>query len=192
MSDKLKQFIDENRQAFDTDVPQPKLWDAVEQKLNRNKKSSLFNFRRPMAWAASLTGLIILSAAIYSLVQKDSTGNDLAGPANDSKNEFVDVLDPIQAQQITQFQEVIELKQNELKQLEKEQPALYKEFISDINSLDSAYTMLKTKLPENPNREMLLEAMISNLQMQSDLLTRQLKIIKEIKQKSIAHEKQRI
>jgi len=50
--------------------------------------------------------------------------------------------------------------------------------------------MLKTKLPENPNREMLLEAMISNLQMQSDLLSRQLKIIKEIKQKSIAHEKQ--
>jgi hypothetical protein len=190
MSDKLKQFIDENRQAFDNDVPQPKLWDAVEQKLNSNKKSSLFNFRRPMAWAASLTGLIIISTAIYSLVQKDTS--DLAGPVTEPVNEIVDLLDPIQAQQITQFQEVIELKQNELKQLEKEQPALYKEFISDINSLDSAYTMLKTKLPENPNREMLLEAMISNLQMQSDLLSRQLRIIKEIKQKSIAHEKQRI
>lgn len=190
MSDKLKQFIDENREAFDADAPQPKLWDAMEQKLNSNKKSSLFNFRKPMAWAASFTGLIILAAAIYSLVQKDSTVNDLAGPATDPKIELVDVLDPIQAQQIAQFQEVIESKQSELKQLEKEQPELYKEFIGDINSLDSTYSMLKRKLPENPNREMLLEAMISNLQMQSDLLSRQLKIIREIKQKSIAHEKQ--
>ena len=141
-----------------------------------------------MAWAASLTGLIIISAAIYSLVQTDNKG--LAGPAIEPNSEIVDILDPIQAQQITQFHEVIELKQNELKQLEKDQPELYKEFIGDINSLDSAYIMLKTKLPENPNREMLLEAMISNLQLQSDLLSRQLKIIKEIKQKKYSHEKQ--
>lgn len=190
MSDKLKQFIDENRETFDTDVPQPKLWDALEQKLKGKKKASLFSFHRPIAWAASFTGLIIVSTAIYSLVKKDNSSSGFAGPTTEPKIEIVELLDPIQAQQITQFQEVIELKQSELKQLEKEQPALYKEFIGDINSLDSAYTMLKTKLPENPNREMLLEAMINNLQMQSDLLSRQLKIIKEIKQKSIAHEKQ--
>ncbi len=191
MSDKLKQFIDENRESFDADAPQPKLLDALEQKLNGEKKKSVFSFRRPMAWAASLTGVIIIAAAIYSLVQKDNGTIDRSSDAA-KNNEIVELLDPIQAQQITQFQEVIELKQSELKQLEKEQPELYKEFIGDINSLDSAYTMLKTKLPENPNREMLLEAMISNLQMQSDLLSRQLKIIQEIKQKSIAHEKQRI
>jgi len=187
MSDKLKQFIDDNYEAFDADAPQPKLWDALEQKLKGKKKAGLFSFHRPMAWAASFTGLIIIAAAVYSLVQKDSNGS---GQTTEPGTEIVDLLDPIQAQQITQFQEVIELKQSELKQLEKEQPELYKQFIGDINSLDSAYTMLKTKLPENPNREMLLEAMISNLQMQSDLLSRQLKIIKEIKQKSIAHEKQ--
>jgi hypothetical protein len=190
MSDKLKQFIDDNREGFDADTPQSKLWDAMEQKLNSNKKGSLFSFRKPMAWAASLTGLIIIAAAVYSLSKKDNNAANRTDAAKN--NEIVELLDPIQAQQITQFQEVIELKQSELKQLEKDQPELYKEFIADINSLDSSYTMLKTKLPENPNREMLLEAMISNLQMQSDLLSRQLKIIKEIKQKSIAHEKQRI
>jgi len=45
---------------------------------------------------------------------------------------------------------------------------------------------LKTSLENNPNTEMLLEAMIRNLQIQSELLARQLSIIKEIKQKSKA------
>jgi len=39
---------------------------------------------------------------------------------------------------------------------------------------------------------MLLEAMIQNLQLQSELLNRQLLIIKEIKQKSKNHEKNTI
>jgi hypothetical protein len=48
---------------------------------------------------------------------------------------------------------------------------------------------LKLKLPANPNRELLLEAMLQNLQLQSELLNRQLLIIKEIKQKNKQYEK---
>ena len=66
--------------------------------------------------------------------------------------------------------------------LEKDQPDLYREFISEITTLDSSYNALKKELPQNPNREQLLEAMIENLRLQTDLLNQQLLIIKKIKQ----------
>jgi phage shock protein A len=74
------------------------------------------------------------------------------------------------------------LKQNELRQIEKDQPELYRQFVSDITQLDSSYNSLKKELPANPNREQLLEAMIQNLQLQTELLNQQLRIIKQIKQ----------
>jgi hypothetical protein len=49
---------------------------------------------------------------------------------------------------------------------------------------------LKNQLPVNPNREQLLEGMIQNLRLQTELLNQQLNIIKLIKQsKSKTNEK---
>jgi hypothetical protein len=103
--------------------------------------------------------------------------------------ETTGITDPVYAKQIYHFREIIDLQQTELRQVEKEQPELYHQFAGDLHKLDSAYSVLKINLAENPNREMLLEAMIQNLQLQSDLLNQQLIIIKEIKQKSKNHEK---
>jgi hypothetical protein len=76
---------------------------------------------------------------------------------------------------------MIEVKQSELKKIQSDQPRLYQEFSSDIERLDSSYNILKTQLPKNPNREQLLEAMIKNLQLQTELLNQQLLIIQKIK-----------
>ena len=94
--------------------------------------------------------------------------------------------DAVYAKQIDQYQQIIDRQQAQLKKAQYEHPDLYRQFTDDINQLDSAYRKLKTSLENNPNTEMLLEAMIRNLQIQSELLTRQLSIIKEIKQKSKA------
>ena len=188
MKDKLQQFIDENREAFDATEPNQKVWKSLQQKISKGN-SFRSRFRVTLLWAASFAAIAVLSVTFFTLFQKNEKV-DTASPATTESAEIIDMLDPMQARQITQFHEIIELKQTELKLLEKEEPALYKEFVSDINSLDSAYSALKSQLPDNPNREMLLEAMIQNLQLQSDLLSRHLKIIKEIKQKYKGHEKQ--
>jgi hypothetical protein len=94
------------------------------------------------------------------------------------------------AQEVYYFTQIIELKHSELKKIEKEQPGLYRQFSGDINRLDSNYQVLKKELPNNPNQEMLLEAMIGNLKWQIDLLNQQLTIIQKIKQsKKTSHEK---
>jgi hypothetical protein len=93
-------------------------------------------------------------------------------------------LNPTYAKEVYHFTQLIELKQSELKQIEKEHPELYLQFVKDINRLDSSYQALKTELPKNANRELLLEAMIQNLKLQSELLNQQLSIIKQLNQKN--------
>ena len=88
------------------------------------------------------------------------------------------------------YTRLVEIKHNELKTLQKDEPLLYKQFSGDVNKLDSVYHALKTQLPKNSNREEVIEAMISNLQLQIGLLNKQLDIIKQIKYfKKSAYEK---
>jgi hypothetical protein len=88
------------------------------------------------------------------------------------------------------YAKIVELRQKELKKIEKEEPLLYRQFSGDVNKLDSVYRSLKKQLNVNPNREQLLEAMIQNLQLQIGLLNHQLEIIKQINHsKKSAYEK---
>ncbi|HEX3080679.1 MAG TPA: hypothetical protein VHQ04_09455 [Puia sp.] len=88
------------------------------------------------------------------------------------------------------YAKLIEIKHEELKTLEKDEPLLYRQFSGDVQKLDSVYHSLKTQLPNNSNREQVIEAMISNLQLQIGLLNKQLDIIKKIKHsKKSAYEK---
>lgn len=197
MEEKLKQFISQHRAEFDSELPDPGLFRKIESRLNNpiQKKTRW----TPLRWAAVISGLVLLSAAFYFLPGKNKN-EETAGPVTvqpkqteERINDDINFIgDASYAKQISQFQELIGFKQEELKQLKKDYPDLYNQFVNDINELDSSYQTLKIKLAENPNREMLLEAMIQNLQLQSELLNRQLLIIKEIKQKTKSHEQTNI
>jgi hypothetical protein len=98
---------------------------------------------------------------------------------NDSYNE-----------ELYHYTKLVELKQNEIKKIKKDEPLLYQQFAGDFNKLDSTFHILKKQLPVNPNREQILEAMIQNLQYQEALLNQQLNIIKKINNtKKQAYEK---
>lgn len=93
-------------------------------------------------------------------------------------------------EEIYHYTRLVELKQNEIKKVTKDEPLLYQQFAGDINKLDSAFHTLRKQLPVNPNREQLLEAMLDNLHLQEALLNRQLNIIKQInKAKKAEYEK---
>ena len=192
MSDRLKQFIEDNRDSFDSENPDPKLLGKLQKQLGQAGNSTKIHKIKSTRWAAAIAGFIILSVVLYYSMQKKNDKDELAKATPENVEEKTIVADPVYARQIDQYQELIGLKQTELRQVEKEQPELYRQFAKDINQLDSAYSLLKTTLTTHPNKEMLLEAMIRNLQFQTDLLNRQLLIIKEIKQKSKAHEKSNI
>jgi hypothetical protein len=101
-----------------------------------------------------------------------------------------DPANPEENKEMYYYAKLIELKHEELKTLEKDEPLLYRQFSGDVQKLDSVYHSLKTQLPNNSNREQVIEAMISNLQLQIGLLNKQLDIIKQIKHsKKSAYEK---
>lgn len=189
MTDQLKQFIEEHRHQFDDEQPGdavlPEILDqlpgqAPVHKLNRN-------IRRLGAVAAIL--LCIAVTIYFILPGKPKTDPPVSRQNIPAIKESELPSDPLFAKQFIQYREMIGLQQTELKQLEKEYPDLYHQFVNDMNELDSSYQSLKIKLPANPNRELLLEAMLQNLHLQSELLNRQLLIIKEIKQKNKQYEK---
>ncbi len=99
-------------------------------------------------------------------------------------------LDNTMDEEMYHYAKLVEIKHNQLKVIEKDEPLLYRQFASDVNKLDSVYHNLQSQLPKNPNREQLLEAMLQNLQLQMGLLNHQLDIIKQINHsKRTAYEK---
>ena len=100
------------------------------------------------------------------------TGSSSATMNNSADNDI--------NEEMYHYAKLVEIKHRELKQIEKDEPLLYKKFASDVYHLDSVYHSLDQQLGKNPNREQLLEAMIQNLQLQMQLLNHQLNIVKQI------------
>ncbi len=233
MSSPLEKFIFENRDKFDADIPDTRVWEKISERMNpeTEKKTPVYvlSFKRWMAAAAAVV-LVGLSGVLYfSMHQKKPA--DIAGnapsevvPDNNRSNVHLPADTPaalaktvpavvqktkgeMQTQEVSDGKEdnasgtsddktmyyyakLIELKHEELKTLEKDEPLLYRQFSGDVQKLDSVYHLLKTQLPKNSNREQVIEAMISNLQLQIGLLNKQLDIIKQIKHsKKTAYEK---
>lgn len=100
--------------------------------------------------------------------------------ASEVKNSGNDGMESDVKKEMVYYAKIVEIKHDELKKIQKDEPLLYKQFSGDVYKLDSVYQSLKKQLPKNPNREQLLEAMIQNLQLQMELLNHQLQIIKQI------------
>lgn len=185
----LERFVRDNREAFDQMEPSPALWDKIGASLGdqaRPNKTRVVRMSR-VRWAVAATLLLALAGTLgYMFFNQQSEEVRRAQFAGREQpvveDPLVQQIDPQYAKLVSQFTEVIESKQSELRKIEKDDPALYQKFSGDIHKLDSAYHVLRGTLNANPNTEQLLQAMISNLQLQIDLLNQQLTVIKKIKE----------
>jgi hypothetical protein len=182
MSSRLEKFIRDNREEFDGDDPNPQLWKKLKTQLEADPSDKKIYRMAILRWTAVAAVTVLITVGAFYFLSKSNDNTLASNPSNAQTNEIIKAINPDYAKEVYHFTQLIELKQTELKKIEREQPELYKEFITDITILDSSYNALKKELPQNPNREQLLEAMIDNLQMQTDLLNHQLLIIKKIKQ----------
>ena len=180
MKTNIEEFIRSHREEMDHQSPPDKVWNSIEREMFP-PVISMHSKRRKliMQFSAAASLLIILVTAWILLNRQDKPTDNLSAAGN---NTIIEEIDPNYAAQVNQFTKTIEVKQMELKKIQAEQPQLYQEFSKDIERLDSSYNTLKTQLPKNPNREQLLEAMIRNLQLQTELLSQQLQIIQKIKE----------
>lgn len=171
MEERLEDFIRKNKKEFDQNQPPEGLWEKIEKGLNEKRyiqpvavKVVRLNFL--LALAASLI-LIVAAGLFFWKFQYDQV-TDLAN------------INPVLAKQQLHYWSVIESKRTELKQIEKAEPRLYQEFSYEIVKMDESYQRLKRDLPESPNQEETVKAMIRNLQIQAEVLNQQLEVIKQI------------
>ena len=185
---KLEKFIGDNRKEFDDEVPSANVWQNIADGL-AEKQQKKFILTPLYKWSIAASILVTAGLTIFLMLNnKKPTGNFIASVKTDSAANANNA--PENTPEVNEFAKLVMLKQEELKALAPEQPELYKKFTTDINQLDSSYKSLKSKLSATPNREMLIEAMIQNLQLQLNVLNQQLNIINQIKQsKKSNHEK---
>lgn len=178
MSNRLKNFIYNNRKSFDDEMPSDDVWNRVEQSLPAVKKEKQFTIRDIYKWSAAAAVFFIAATSFYFLVIRKS-GND--STAVKTGNAVNTAMPAEYDKQVTNIYQAIQQQQQELKSLTSDQPQLYLQFSKDLSALDSSYRVLKTQAVETPNREIIIKAMIQNLHLQAELLSKQLLIINEFK-----------
>jgi hypothetical protein len=180
----IESFIRENRDAFDSYLPGPRVWNNLEKECaeldSQRKKVKPLPWMRWSAVAAVI--IFVIAGVFYFLSVNENRNQPAMAETKDIPAEYAD--------EVYHFTRLIEIKQKELHQIRKTEPELYQKFSADITRLDSSFQSLKKELPGNPNEELVLAAMIENLRIQIDLLNEQLSIIKKMKEiKKSDHEK---
>lgn len=181
MSNNLEKFINKNRGDFDTELPGEDSWKKIEATLPIKKEGRKFSIRELYKWTAAAAIICIALTSVYFLYvrQQKATVVTIEKPVNNP--EELSGIAPEYAAEVKQAFLSIETRQQELKNATAGNPELYKQFLDDLRVLDSAYRMLHTQAAQTPNRDVIMKAMMQNLQLQAELLYRQLMISNEIK-----------
>jgi hypothetical protein len=169
MQDKLKQYVEENRDELEIYQPREQLWDTVDERMQHGRRGALW---QRLAIAASL--LLAVTCGTWAFIA--------TRPSKYVSDNAVHVQPPITEAEFF-FTTIVQMKDAELEQYCKPQPELCREFEKDIATLSNAYHQLKNEYPASADKEKVLQAMMTNLKLQVQLVSRQLQIMETVKQK---------
>ena len=189
MSSDLEKFIRKNRGEFDDADPSNKVWKDIERSLPIKKEAKRFTIRDIYKWSAAAAIFFIALTSVYFLFIRKLPKNDndeiptvkTEQPTNPSRLDNFNSISIEYATQFKQAEQAVEDRQKQLRAAIANDPALYHKFQQDLNTLDSSYRLLREQASQSINGDVIIKAMIQNLQLQSELLGRQLMIIHEYK-----------
>ncbi len=174
MSEQMEQFIRNRRREFDAFEPPAGLWDRIEEQLDAAPGIQPVVIRRnPWLPLLRIAAILVVFAAAALLISRYRQNN---------RPIDISSINPELGKQQLHYASLIESKRNELREIEKADPILYKEFAGDVAKMDANYQKLKSELATSPNQSETVKAMIRNLQIQIEVLNQQLTIIQEINQ----------
>jgi len=179
--DRLERFVRDNRDGFDSFLPQDDLWDRIETKIHGStpltepKKNGkiLKSWRSNIYFDWRIAAGVFLALGIGFLVYLNNEYGVTRDPG-------VALKVPSYAREFNQYSVAIDAKRDEIIKLTQNNPELYKDFSTDLQGLETSYKNLRSNLSNAPNQEALLEAMVQNLQWQIDLLNQQINILQRI------------
>jgi len=174
MSKGLEDFIRTNHSEFDDLEPDAGIWAKIEKQLppqEEKKKADAKTFSLGFVLRVAASVIIVMGISFVIFLRSvNKPGVDLAR------------INPEYAKQQVHYASLVETKRTELKQLAKTDPDLYLEFSKEIAQMDSTYKKLNSDLATSPNQELVLRAMIRNLQTQTEVLNQQLGVVEQYNQ----------
>lgn len=168
MGIKIDDFIKENRKEFETDRPSSKLWDRIEEQLDKKEQKKTINLQMWIGIASSF--IILMGVAFIYLYPQEKKNVNLAD------------VNPAYAKKQLRFVGLIEEKRDSLQIFAKSNPKLYDKFNADLQKLEQTYNALKKELPGSPNQQLVVKAMVKNLEIQLQVVSQQLMIINQVSQ----------
>jgi len=164
--DILEKFILDHREDFDDANPSPRVWDQIQSGLGHHRRRNVP--LRGWIWKAA-AAVFFLSTSILILQNYWNlpSGEEIAFTKDFTNTEEY-------------YTGLIQLKQTELRSQFTGDRNLIVEFADDIMELDSVYQVLKEEYQCN-NDELVMDAMIRNLQIRLEIMDQQLQIIQHIK-----------
>jgi hypothetical protein len=190
MDDKLKNFINEHRDEFDTFEPRPDLWQDISKELPQKKTARVISLTYARMWQYA-AAVVLLIAAVFVIRQYIPTNqtNDPAGATTTAAS--LEKIAPQMAEVESYYTSLINEKKAQMGNFDLKSLGINDNLQQDIAVLDSAYAKLKTELLTTPNKEQIMDAMIQNLQLRMEILNQQLKTLEDIRKikQQTKHEK---
>jgi hypothetical protein len=196
MKNNFEKFVQKNRRDFDSEVPGDRVWENIEKTIPVKKEAKRFSINDIIKWSAAAAFIFAALTSVYFIyIKKYSHDKPVVSTnppeAGSSVNQYdISSIAPEHAAEVKEIYNSIANSQQELKTATSGQPRLYQQFLSDLAVLDSSYRSLRNQALVTPNRDVIIKAMMQNLQLQAELIYRQLMITNELKkQKTKQNEK---
>jgi hypothetical protein len=180
---KLEDFIKRHRKEMDNLEPSEQLWTKLEKKLAQKtaKQIRMIPLNR-VWWAAAAFLLFFGSAMWFQWYYLSGQGSEMADkeevPAKSSQP--LEQINPELAEtelfynsQIAQMKEIVN-------RSDFDDAEVLQEFNTDLKDVENRYGELKNELYESGN-DQVVNAMIQNLQLQVEMLNRQIQMLEKIR-----------
>jgi hypothetical protein len=163
MNDSLKDFVDKNREAFDSRVPSEKVWAGIQSRL---PKTSIWN--NVTVWRAAAIIMFGISGWLF-LTDKPTENRNQKATAQ-LQGEFSN----LEKFYIDQIAEKVEWISDTRDTFADDQ------FTNDFAKLDAMYQVLREQMKTNPT-EQVKDALVLNMLVRIDLLNQQIHKLEESK-----------
>ena len=165
MSDRLEDFVRQNREQFDLREPDPSIW------LKINPANSRMKERRSMRWLRVAAAVAIIfagsTAGIYFLTGEKA-----------ETDQYSKLYREIQETE-QYYSQMVNQRYEELKPFLASDPAAEEMLNMDMEELDEVYRELKKDLKDNASNPEVIEAMILNYRVKLEILEDLLNQLKE-------------
>lgn len=166
--DELEKYIAQHRNEFDIDEPKDDLWEKINATIQKPEPKRKW-LTATKTW--QVAAVVLLLATSWLAFDKFYFRGSETATENSVLSEFREVEQ--------YYMGLVADKRKALEEQAADDPEYKKEFLGELDELDVQYQRLHDNLKFG-NQEEVVNAMIMNLRLRLEILSRQLEILEEI------------